>query len=455
MPLGDLADVVSGGTPKRSEPAFFGGDIPWVKIGDMLQGTVAHTEESITDAGLNSSSAKLLPAGTLLLSIFATIGRTAILGVDAATNQAIAGLLIKNSSYVNANYLRRYLEFAAEGLANQGRGVAQANINLSILRSHLVPVPPIDEQRRIAAILDEADTLRAKRRLAISKIGSLTQAAFIDMFGDPGWDSRWPTACLGQICKAKGEYGANVPSRVFDGTRPRYLRITDIREDGTLIEDAVAPGGTEREWRSKSLHPGDICFARSGSVGKTFLMREEYAPLVFVNGADFKAAQMFTLAHELAHLFIAKSGVSTFQELQPDSDQIEQFCDMAAAEFLVPEEELRAYWSQAGTDNPHQATARRFKVSPVVAARRAFDLKLIQPDTLVKVYRQYKAKASRKETDGGHFWNTQKWRIGPRFATAIVRAVKEERMLYREAYNLTGLWGDTFEDIPEKLGVQI
>ena len=90
-----------------------------------------------------------------------------------------------------------------------------------------------------------------------------------------------------------------------------------------------------------------------------------------------------------------------------------------------------------------------------MAARRAFDLKLIQPDTLVKVYRQHKAKASQRETDGGHFWNTQKWRIGPRFATAIVRAVKEERMLYREAYNLTGLRGDTFEDMPEKLGVPI
>ncbi len=184
-------------------------------------------------------------------------------------------------------------------------------------------------------------------------------------------------------------------------------------------------------------------------------LADEYAPLVFVNGADLKASQMFTLAHELAHLFIAKSGVSTFQELQPDSDDTEQFCDETAAEFLVPEEDLRAFWSQAGTNNPYQAIARRFKVSPVVAARRAFDLKLIQSDAFVKFYRQYKAKASQDESDGGHFWNTQKWRIGPRFATAIVRAVREGRLLYREAYNLTGLKGETFENIPEKLGVPI
>ena len=194
MPLGELADVVSGGTPKRSESSFFDGDIPWVKIGDMLQGTVTSTQESITDLGLSSSSAKLLPAGTLLLSIFATIGRTAVLGIDAATNQAIAGLKVRDSSGVDRHYLRRYLEYASEGLANQGRGVAQANINLSILRSHEVPLPPIEEQRRIAAVLDAADALRTKRRQALAKLDSLTQAIFIDIFGDPianprGWEN--------------------------------------------------------------------------------------------------------------------------------------------------------------------------------------------------------------------------------------------------------------------------
>ena len=187
-----------------------------------------------------------------------------------------------------------------------------------------------------------------------------------------------------------------------------------------------------------------------------FALADEYAPLIFVNNADFRAAQIFTLAHELAHLFIAKTGVSTFEALQPSPDDTEKFCDKAAAEFLVPAEELRAFWSRSGTNNPLQAVATKFKVSSIVAARRALDLKLISTDTFFNFYR---ANAKEwdgnqpREDDGGNFWNTQKWRIGPRFATAIVRAVKEERTLYREAYNLTGLWGDTFEDMPEKLGV--
>lgn len=198
--LGALAEVVSGGTPSRSEAAFFGGDIPWVKIGDMLQGEVVCTDETITRAGLQASSAKVLPAGTLLLSIFATIGRTAILGVDAATNQAIAGLKIRDASQVRSDYLRRYLDHASKSLASQGRGVAQANINLSILRSHRVPLPPVEEQRRIAAVLDAADALRAKRGHALAKLDALSQALFVEMFGDlDAPDTGWRIVQLGEL----------------------------------------------------------------------------------------------------------------------------------------------------------------------------------------------------------------------------------------------------------------
>ena len=181
-PLGDLADVVSGGTPRRSETSYFDGDIPWVKIGDMLQGRIVKTEECLTRAGLNSSSAKVLPAGTLLFSIFATIGRTAILDIDAATNQAIAGVLIRDSSKMEVQFLRRYLEFASAGIANQGRGVAQANINLTMLRSHTVPLPPLERQQRFKGILDEVETLGAMHRQALTSLdalfASLRQRAF-------------------------------------------------------------------------------------------------------------------------------------------------------------------------------------------------------------------------------------------------------------------------------------
>ena len=189
-----------------------------------------------------------------------------------------------------------------------------------------------------------------------------------------------------------------------------------------------------------------------------FALADEYAPLVFVNSADFKAAQMFTLAHELAHLLIAKSGVSTLEVLQPVSNETEAFCDKAAAEFLIPEKNLRASWPHTRqTDNPHQAIASRFKVSSIVAARRLLDLDLIGKNVFLTAYQEYENKEQNRrqggKVGGAPFWSIQKWRVGPRFAAAIARAVKEGRLLYREAYNLTGLRGDTFENMPEKLGV--
>ena len=189
-----------------------------------------------------------------------------------------------------------------------------------------------------------------------------------------------------------------------------------------------------------------------------FALADEYAPLVFVNSADYKAAQIFTLVHELVHLFIAKSGVSTLEVLQPILNETEEFCDKAAAEFVVPAEELRAFWPHAGqTNNPHQAIARRFNVSPIVVARRLLDLDLIGRDVFFRFYHEYENKEQNSiqesEVGGAPFWSIQRWRIGPRFAAAIARAVKEGRLLYREAYNLTGLRGDTFENMPEKLGV--
>ena len=187
-----------------------------------------------------------------------------------------------------------------------------------------------------------------------------------------------------------------------------------------------------------------------------FALVDDYAPLIFVNAADFKAAQMFTLAHELAHLFVGESGVSAFQNLQPSPHAIEDFCHRTAAEFLVLEEDLRDCWRTVmQAPQPYEVMARKFKVSSIVAARRTLDLNLISNDQFFRFYQEYTDKerhTKQDQTGGGNFWNSQKWRIGPRFGTAVIRAVKEGRLLYREAYSLTGLKGEVFEKMSEKVG---
>ena len=190
-----------------------------------------------------------------------------------------------------------------------------------------------------------------------------------------------------------------------------------------------------------------------------FALSDEYAPLIFINNADYKSAQMFTLAHELAHIFVGESGISNFQDFQPSDHITERFCDQTAAEFLVPERGLRDYWSEIShMTDPYISVAHQFKVSSIVAARRTLDLDLISRDTFLEFYEEYNGREwhrSQQSQGGGDFWNTQRWRLGPRFATAVVNAVKEGRLTYREAYSLTGLKGDTFKNMPEKMGIAV
>lgn len=189
-----------------------------------------------------------------------------------------------------------------------------------------------------------------------------------------------------------------------------------------------------------------------------FALSDAYAPLVFINGADAKSAQMFTIAHELAHLWLGLDGVSNFDALQSGSDRSEQFCNKAAAEFLVPAAELRKCWQLATTQaEPYQFLARRFKVSPLVAARRALDLSLVSREAYFTFYRAYLQDERRKQDakeSGGDFYKTQNVRVGARFGRAVIRAAKEGRLLYRDAFQLIGMSGATFDKYAQSIGFE-
>ncbi len=188
-----------------------------------------------------------------------------------------------------------------------------------------------------------------------------------------------------------------------------------------------------------------------------FVLADEYAPLVFINGSDARSAQMFTLAHELVHLWIGEGGIFDLPDLEVDGDKREVFCNRVAAEFLVPAVELKAFWAEAKRDpEPFQAIASRFKISPIVAARRALDLNLITREAFFEFYRAYQTDERRraaKAKGGGDFYNNQNVRLGKRFARAVMLAAKEGRLLYREAYSLTGLQGATFDRYAKQLNI--
>ena len=191
--LGDLCEIQSGGTPSRSKPEFWvEGNIPWVKIKDINSKYVDKVEEHITELGLQCSSAKLFSRETILYTIFATIGEVAILDIDAATNQAIAGLYLK-SEKVLKDYLYYFLISIKNRVKNDSRGVAQNNINLTYLKNIEVPIVEIAHQQEICDNLSTINQIIAQRNKQLIELSNLVKSRFNDLFGDPvlnemGWE---------------------------------------------------------------------------------------------------------------------------------------------------------------------------------------------------------------------------------------------------------------------------
>ncbi len=175
-----------------------------------------------------------------------------------------------------------------------------------------------------------------------------------------------------------------------------------------------------------------------------FVLVDKKAPFLFVNAADAKAAQIFTLIHELAHVWLGESAGFDNQNLIPADDPIEKLCDQVAAEFLVPQTYLIEKWK---TTQDFKYLSRIFKVSQIVVARRALDLKLINKTDFLNFYNQYIQEVKDKkdsQDSGGNFYFTARKRVSLRFASFVNNAVKENKLLYREAYKLTNLKGDTY-----------
>ena len=178
--LGEVCSIQSGGTPKRSKREFWeDGTIPWVKISDIEEKYIHTTEEKITEAGLMNSSAKLFEPGTVLFSIFATLGAVGILQVQATTNQAIAGLKSIDDSVLRNDYLYIWLKSQKELAERTGRGVAQNNINLSILKNLTIPLPSPEIQKAIVAKFEKIDSLLLKLNECLIFFDDLVKSRFI------------------------------------------------------------------------------------------------------------------------------------------------------------------------------------------------------------------------------------------------------------------------------------
>ena len=277
--LGEVCETSSGGTPSKTYTEYYeNGTIPWLRSGEVSQGYIYDAEIYISELGLNKSSAKIFPKGTVLIAMYgATVGEVGILCNPMCTNQAICGVL-PNDLY-NSEFLRYVLLSHKDKYLSLAIGGAQPNISQQIIKNTLIPLIDKSTQLSIVAELDKINELIQLKKQQLKDYDQLAQSIFYEMFGDPVENEKgWEVKKLREIALEKMSYGSGA-SAVPYNQKIRYIRITDIDELGCLKKDIVSPNICEDKYL---LSDGDILFARSGAtVGKTFLFKSTYGSCIY------------------------------------------------------------------------------------------------------------------------------------------------------------------------------
>ena len=268
-PLGKICKTTSGGTPSRKNQSYYqNGTIPWVKSGELENNIITTSEEFITEEGLLNSSAKIFPAGTLLIALYgATIGKLAFLGIDAATNQAVCGIF--QNENVSLKYLYYYLLFQRPNLIKQGVGGAQPNISQTILKKLEISYPDsITEQQRIVArieeLFSELDKAVGTLKTTKEQLEVYRQAVLVDIFSQ-----EHPLRQLKEISVALSGFAFKSKNYTPDG-KYTVIKIGNVK-DGYLdfSRDKTRTNEvTDRILQKYLLKQGDCLITLTGTRGK-------------------------------------------------------------------------------------------------------------------------------------------------------------------------------------------
>jgi type I restriction enzyme S subunit len=266
--IGDICEIISGATPKSGVEEFWDGDILWATpkdLSDLDEQFISDTPRKITSEGLSNCSAKVLPANSVLFSSRAPIGLVAINTKPMATNQGFKSF-VPNPEKLNSTFLYWWLLANRKQLQAKGRGATFKEVSKAIVEKIQIPLPPVEEQKRIAGILDAADALRAKRRESLAKLDDLLQSTFLDMFGDPVTNPKgWEVTKIGNHVKVLGGYAFK--STDFREEGFPIIRISNLKGDSIDLTDcARVPAELLGKGSRFKLHPGDTLIAMSGAT---------------------------------------------------------------------------------------------------------------------------------------------------------------------------------------------
>lgn len=194
MKLGELVDIIGGGTPNRKNESYWNGNINWITVKDFKSNYILSSEETITEKGLKNSATKLIPKGNVIIPTRMALGKVAINLVDVAINQDLKALINKDKSKLDTHYLYYFLKSKSSYIESQGKGATVKGITIDVISNMEIKLPKLPVQKKIVNILTLAQSLIKKRRAQIEALDQLANSLFLKMFGDPiknpkNWDT--------------------------------------------------------------------------------------------------------------------------------------------------------------------------------------------------------------------------------------------------------------------------
>lgn len=263
--LSELLDISMGRTPSRKESKYWGEGHKWVSIRDLNSKIITETKEQITDLAIKEARCKIVPKGTLLFSFKLTIGKMAFAGCDLFTNEAIAAFPIKDKTKLNSEFLYYALLSIKFGGSNQA--AMGKTLNSKSLADIEIPLPPLDDQIRIAHLLGKVEALIAQRKQHLQQLDELLKSVFLEMFGDPVRnEKRWSTLPFSQVGKFTS---GGTPSKSRDDfwigdypwVSPKDMKVAKIFDSEDHISEKVFD-----ETSLKRIAPGHLLIVVRGMI---------------------------------------------------------------------------------------------------------------------------------------------------------------------------------------------
>ena len=285
--LGEVCETTSGGTPSKDHKEYYeGGTIPWLRSGEVANRCITETELSITQEGVENSSAKLVPINSVVVAMYgATVGQVGILKMQTTTNQAVCSILPNDS--IMPEFLYYTLVAHKKIYLEQAVGGAQPNISQQIIKNTTIPVPPLAEQQRIVSELDLLQGIIDKQQAQLKELATLAQSIFYDMFGDPVANEKgWEVKRLGEVCNVGSSRRIFAEEYVNDGI-PFYRskEIIELSKKQPISVELFISEKRYNEIKENNGMPsiGDLLITAVGTIGEIWIVDSD-KPFYFKDG---------------------------------------------------------------------------------------------------------------------------------------------------------------------------